>query len=143
MTSNRPLEEWDKPLGDVPTAGAILDRFLYHTQCRCHFASCLAGSRIFSTCWFPSVRFLRHRLPGTIRAGGFGPQQQSGASRLCKACFDEAAITRRLRAAGHQRARKRMLTILQTPDHQCFVYSRVIPSKHELTCLRFWISFDS
>lgn len=28
MTSNRPLEEWGKLLGDVPTATAILDRFL-------------------------------------------------------------------------------------------------------------------
>ncbi len=28
MTSNRPLEEWGKLLSDVPTAGAILDRFL-------------------------------------------------------------------------------------------------------------------
>jgi len=28
MTSNRPLEEWGKLVGDVPTATAILDRFL-------------------------------------------------------------------------------------------------------------------
>jgi DNA replication protein DnaC len=28
MTSNRPLEDWGKLLQDVPTAGAILDRFL-------------------------------------------------------------------------------------------------------------------
>jgi hypothetical protein len=32
LTSNRPLEEWGKLLGDVPTAGAILDRFLHHAQ---------------------------------------------------------------------------------------------------------------
>ena len=32
MTSNRPLEEWGKLLGDVPAAGAILDRFLQHAQ---------------------------------------------------------------------------------------------------------------
>jgi hypothetical protein len=32
MTSNRPLEEWGKLLGDVPPAGAILDRFLHHAQ---------------------------------------------------------------------------------------------------------------
>jgi DNA replication protein DnaC len=32
MTSNRLLEEWGKLLGDVPTAGAILDRFLHHAQ---------------------------------------------------------------------------------------------------------------
>ncbi len=32
MTSNRPLEEWGKLLGDVPAAGAILDRFLHHAK---------------------------------------------------------------------------------------------------------------
>ncbi len=30
MTSNRPLEDWGKLLSDVPTASAILDRFLHH-----------------------------------------------------------------------------------------------------------------
>lgn len=30
MTSNRPLQDWGKLLSDVPTAGAILDRFLHH-----------------------------------------------------------------------------------------------------------------
>lgn len=30
MTSNRSLEDWGKLLSDVPTAGAILDRFLHH-----------------------------------------------------------------------------------------------------------------
>jgi len=32
MTSNRPIEDWGKLLGDVPSAGAILDRFLHHAQ---------------------------------------------------------------------------------------------------------------
>ena len=32
MTSNRPLEEWGKLLGDVPSATAILDRFLHHAE---------------------------------------------------------------------------------------------------------------
>ena len=32
MTSNRSLEEWGKLLGDVPTAGTILNRFLHHAQ---------------------------------------------------------------------------------------------------------------
>lgn len=32
MTSNRPLEEWGKLLGDVPTAGAILDRLLHRAE---------------------------------------------------------------------------------------------------------------
>jgi len=30
MTSNRPLEEWGKLIGDVPSATAILDRLLHH-----------------------------------------------------------------------------------------------------------------
>jgi IstB-like ATP binding protein len=32
MTSNRPLEDWDKLLGDAPGASAILDRFLHHAE---------------------------------------------------------------------------------------------------------------
>lgn len=32
MTSNRPLEEWGKLIGDVPSATAILDRFLHHAE---------------------------------------------------------------------------------------------------------------
>lgn len=30
VTSNRPLEDWGKVLGDTAAAGAILDRFLHH-----------------------------------------------------------------------------------------------------------------
>jgi DNA replication protein DnaC len=32
MTSNRPLEDWGKLLGDVPAATAILDRFLHNAD---------------------------------------------------------------------------------------------------------------
>ena len=32
MTINRPLADWGKLLGDVPTATAILDRFLHHAE---------------------------------------------------------------------------------------------------------------
>jgi DNA replication protein DnaC len=32
MTSNRPIEDWGKLLNDVPTATAILDRFLHHAE---------------------------------------------------------------------------------------------------------------
>ena len=31
MTSNRPVEEWGKLINDIPTASAILDRFLHHS----------------------------------------------------------------------------------------------------------------
>ena len=32
MTTNRPIEDWGKLLQDVPTATAILDRFLHHAE---------------------------------------------------------------------------------------------------------------
>ena len=32
MTCNRPLEDWGKLIGDVPSATAILDRFLHHAE---------------------------------------------------------------------------------------------------------------
>jgi DNA replication protein DnaC len=32
ITSNRPIQDWGKLLCDVPTASAILDRFLHHAQ---------------------------------------------------------------------------------------------------------------
>ena len=31
MTTNRPVEEWGKLINDIPTASAILDRFLHHS----------------------------------------------------------------------------------------------------------------
>jgi DNA replication protein DnaC len=32
MTSNRPIEDWGKLIGDIPAASAILDRFLHHAE---------------------------------------------------------------------------------------------------------------
>jgi DNA replication protein DnaC len=32
MTSNRPLEDWGKLIGDIPAATAILDRLLHHAE---------------------------------------------------------------------------------------------------------------
>jgi IstB-like ATP binding protein len=32
MTSNRPLEDWGKLVGDVPSATAIPDRFPHHAE---------------------------------------------------------------------------------------------------------------
>ena len=32
MTSNRPIDDWGKLIGDVPAATAILDRFLHHAE---------------------------------------------------------------------------------------------------------------
>lgn len=55
MTSNRPLEDWGKLIGDVPSATAILDRFLHHAE-----IVSLAGK---------SYR-LRHRATGAEANGG-------------------------------------------------------------------------
>ncbi len=46
MTSNRPLEDWGKLLSDVPTAGAILDRFLHHAITHRHQRPQLPGQRL-------------------------------------------------------------------------------------------------
>jgi DNA replication protein DnaC len=32
MTSNRPLKNWRKLIGDVPSTPANLDRFLHHAE---------------------------------------------------------------------------------------------------------------
>ncbi len=32
MTSNWPLEDWGKLIGDIPSATAILDRFLHRSE---------------------------------------------------------------------------------------------------------------
>ena len=32
MTTNRPIEDWGELLGDLPSAGAILDRLLHHAE---------------------------------------------------------------------------------------------------------------
>jgi len=39
-------------------------------------------------------------ITGTVRTGGFGAQQQGGASRLRQARSDENSVTGRLRAEG-------------------------------------------
>jgi DNA replication protein DnaC len=45
MTSNRPLEDWGKLVGDVPAASANLDRLLigFHSyRCQVGFCTCRA-----------------------------------------------------------------------------------------------------
>jgi hypothetical protein len=44
------------------------------------------------------------RLPGKVRAGGVGTQQQGRASRLCETGIDENSIAGRLRTAGRREA---------------------------------------
>jgi DNA replication protein DnaC len=53
MTSNRPLEDWGKLIGDVLAATAILDRFLHHAEiititgrsCRLKDKACAAAQK--------------------------------------------------------------------------------------------------
>ena len=53
-------------------------------------------------------------LPGTVRAGGFGPQQQGGASRLCKTRADENPVSGRLRTTGGNEARTSIVNVLSS-----------------------------
>jgi len=32
MTSNRPIDKREKPIGDIPSATVILDRFIHHAD---------------------------------------------------------------------------------------------------------------
>ena len=43
ITSNHPVEDWGKVLGDVAATGALLDRLLHH----CHVVTC--GPRSYRT----------------------------------------------------------------------------------------------
>ena len=43
-------------------------------------------------------------IPGTIRAGGFGTQQQGGASRLRQTCPDENSVAGGIRTTGSVKA---------------------------------------
>jgi len=82
MTSNRPLEDWGKLLGDVPTATAILDRFLHHAQ--------------IITFNGPSYR-LRHRDDGSKPAKApTGSRSTNSASKPAKAPTGSPADTERV-----------------------------------------------
>lgn len=67
MTSNRPLEEWGKLLNDVPTAGAILDRFLHHAQ-----VIAITGKSYRVKEATPTIRENKkpHQIHGSSAAGG-------------------------------------------------------------------------
>jgi hypothetical protein len=47
----------------------------------------------------------RRLLPGTVCAGGFGTQQQGGASRLLETRPDENPVSGRLRTTGSDEGR--------------------------------------
>jgi DNA replication protein DnaC len=63
MTSNRPLEDWGKLIGDVPAATAILDRFLHNAE-----VIAITGR---------SYR-LRHHPAASDDSAASGPQRQKG-----------------------------------------------------------------
>ena len=67
MTSNRPLEDWAKLIGDVPAATAILDRFLQH-----------------ATIIQITGKSYRLRHAGTSDKGEAGPVTQTGATKTKK-----------------------------------------------------------
>src|ERR1700678_1175611 len=59
MTSNRPLEDWGKLIGDVPAATAILDRFLHNAE-------------------VIAITGRRYRLRNRAKADGAPGKQQEG-----------------------------------------------------------------
>jgi hypothetical protein len=82
MTSNRPIEEWGKLPGDVPAAGAILDRFLQHAQV---IAMAGRGFRLKDNVQTPVC----HKQPTPSRAG---KQENSGREQDTQlAGFDSTA----------------------------------------------------
>lgn len=66
MTSNRPLEDWGKLIGDVPAAAAILDRFLQSAE----------GMQITGRSFI-----LRGHRADTEKADGQVEQPKTGQSR--------------------------------------------------------------
>lgn len=73
MTSNRPLEEWGKLLSDVPTAGAILDRFLHHaTQVVIRGRSYRIKDSL--SAYLPEEKNAKSKEPPTAGAASWGSQ---------------------------------------------------------------------
>ncbi|HZZ77037.1 MAG TPA: ATP-binding protein [Gemmataceae bacterium] len=90
MTSNRPLEDWGKLLGDVPSATAILDRFLHHAEIiqisgkSFRLANHPVGALVSFGTFFPDtarIDALKTEL-AAVRSGEFevldGPQAEEG-----------------------------------------------------------------
>ena len=75
MTSNRPLEDWGKLIGDVPAATAILDRFLHHAD-------------------IIQITGKSYRLKGQARSeDGSKPTGANGAPPVENRPVDEGALT--------------------------------------------------
>jgi DNA replication protein DnaC len=73
MTSNRPQEEWGKLLSDVPTAGAILDRFLHHaTQVVIRERSYRIKDSLSAS--LPEEKSAKSKEPSTGRAASWDSQ---------------------------------------------------------------------
>ncbi len=88
MTSNRPLEDWGKLLGDTPGASAILDRFLHHaelvqmtgavTACGTKRRRAWTGSRIQNQPLRPPAR----RASGPVQNQPLRPPARRASGRL-------------------------------------------------------------
>jgi DNA replication protein DnaC len=72
MTSNRPLEDWGKLIGDIPAATAILDRFLHHA--------------VMITISGKSYRLRNRAVPNAETDAKKGPSESGGdsAKRACQ-----------------------------------------------------------
>lgn len=75
MTSNRPLEDWGKLIGDVPAATAILDRFLQDAE-------------------LIQITGRSYRLRGRQADTGNGTDKKAGRSKSAKRASREAAAAK-------------------------------------------------
>jgi hypothetical protein len=80
--------------------GHFISLCLTYTLQRVHWQ--FIGSLTFKSSKLPE-RVLSCWLSRTVRAGGFGPQQQSGASGVCETGIDENSVAGRLREEGRRR----------------------------------------
>jgi len=82
MTSNRPLEDWGKLIGDVPSATAILDRFLHHAE----IVTITGKSYRLRNKTEPSADAEQHAAkPATMHAGKIRRKSSAGSSATATA----------------------------------------------------------
>lgn len=96
MTSNRPLEDWGKLIGDVPAATAILDRFLHHVEMisitgrsyrlRHQSTSLTDGSEESKPAIAPTGSQASHTDMPDGKPGTNGPKRKKGTANTPETC---------------------------------------------------------
>jgi DNA replication protein DnaC len=87
MTSNRPLEDWGKLLGDVPSATAILDRFLHHAE----IVQITGKSYRLRNAARPGKEVLEESTPAPAPTGSDGRRSRAKPAKAPTGSADESA----------------------------------------------------